>query len=176
MVDFKSLVPWRNKSDAPARREAFYEPFLSFRREIDRMLDDFHRSFEDFLNGGLSRPIGAGWAPMTPAIDVDETDKEVIVTAELPGVSEKDLEVSLAGDVLTIKGEKKAEREQKNGGAYYMERRFGSFARSIRLPFEASDQTVDARFENGVLTVHVPKPDDYRRSVRRIQIKSVKSS
>lgn len=167
MVDFKALVPWRNnKSQTPATREDFFDPFVTFRREMDRM-------FDDFFGGGTLRPAHAGWQPLTPAVDIDETDKEMVITAELPGVSDKDVEVSLAGDILTIKGEKKAEREEKNGDATYMERRFGSFSRSMRLPFEVKDEKVDAKFKDGVLTIHLPKPAELQRAVRRIDVKSV---
>ena len=168
MVDFKSLVPWRNnnKPQLPATREDFFDPFVTFRREMDRMFDDF------FGNGaGALRPYQVTQG-LSPAIDIDDTDKEMVVKAELPGVTEKDVEVNLAGDVLTIKGEKKAEQEEKNGDSYYMERRFGSFARSIRLPFAVKDQDVEAKFSNGVLTVRLPKPADMQKLVRRIEVKT----
>lgn len=129
MVGFKALTPWKNKAQTQPGQEDFFDPFLSFRREMDRMFDHFF----DGLTGRPSNGSGA----MAPAIDLDETDKEMVVTAELPGVSDKDLEVSLAGDVLTIKGEK-TETEEKKGGSYYTERRYGSFARSVRLPFEVA--------------------------------------
>jgi len=166
MADFKALVPWRNnKSQVPVTRGDLLDPFVAFRREMDRM-------FDDFLDGGSFRPVLAGWQGITPALDIDETEKEMIVTAELPGVSEKDVEVSLAGDLLTIKGEKKAEHEEKNGDSTYMERRFGSFARSVRLPFEVHDEKVDATFDNGVLTIRVPKPAELQRAARKIEVKS----
>ena len=166
MVDFKALVPWRNnKSQVPVTRGDLLDPFVAFRREMDRM-------FDDFLDGGLLRPGFTGWQGLTPAVDIDETEKEMVVTAELPGVNEKDVEVSLAGDLLTIKGEKKAEHEEKNGDSTYMERRFGSFARSVRLPFDAGDEKVDATFDNGVLTIRVPKPAELQRAVRKIEVKS----
>jgi HSP20 family protein len=166
MVDFKSLVPWRNnKSQVPATREDFFDPFVTFRREMDRM-------FDDFFGSSSMRPASAGWQAITPAVDIDETDKELVVTAELPGVGDKDVEVSLVGDILTIKGEKKAEHEEKNGNSYYMERRFGSFSRSVRLPFEVRDEKVDAKFKDGVLTIHLPKPEELQRSVRRIEVKA----
>jgi HSP20 family protein len=168
MVDFNALVPWRNnKSQTPAMRgEDFFDPFVTFRREMDRM-------FEDFFGGGALRHAHAGWQALTPAVDIDETDQQMVITAELPGVSDKDVEVSLAGDILTIKGEKKAEREEKNGDATYMERRFGSFSRSVRLPFEVKDEKIDAKFKDGVLTIHLPKPAELQRAVRRIEVKSV---
>ena len=168
MVDFKALVPWRsnNKTQAPAPREDFFDLFVTFRREMDRMLDDF------FGGSGL-RPAQSGWQALTPAVDIEENDKEILISAELPGVTEKDIEVSLAGDILTIKGEKRMHHEEKNGDHAYMERRFGSFSRSVRLPFEAGEEKVDAQFSNGVLTVRVPKPAQLQRAVRRIDVRSV---
>lgn len=168
MVDFKALVPWRNnnkQSQAPATREDFFDPFVTFRREMDRM-------FDDFFGGGGQRLPQSGWQTLTPALGIDETEKEIVVSAELPGVTEKDIEVSLAGDILTLKGEKRSQQEEKNGDSTYMERRFGSFSRSVRLPFEASEEKVDAQFTNGVLTVRVPKPAQMQRAVRRIDVRS----
>jgi HSP20 family protein len=165
MVDFNALVPWRNnKSEVATKRDDFFDPFVSFRREMDRMFDRFF--------DGLPASSGHGWQALTPAVDIDETGKEMVITAELPGVSDKDVEVSLAGDVLTIKGEKKSEKEHNNGDSTYVERRFGSFSRSVRLPFEVKDGQVDARFKDGVLTINLPKPTEMQRSVRRIAVKS----
>jgi HSP20 family protein len=148
----------------PAVRQDYFDPFVTFRREMDRMFDHFLDGF-----GGRS---GNGPGAIAPAIDLDETEKEMVLTAELPGVSDKDIEVSLAGDVLTIKGEKKTETEEKKGNATYTERRYGSFARSLRLPFEVKDEQVDATFKDGVLTVRVPKPADLQSQVRRIEVKA----
>jgi HSP20 family protein len=165
MVDFKSLVPWKgNRSQPPALREDYFDPFVTFRREMDRMFDHFF--------DGFPGRAGNGSGAIAPAIDLDETDKEMVVTAELPGVTDKDIEVSLAGDVLTIKGEKKTETEEKKGGSYYTERRYGSFARSLRLPFEVKDGQVDAKFKDGILTIRLPKPAEVRNQVRRIDVKA----
>ena len=168
MVDFKALVPRRNnnKPQTPTTREDFFDPFVTFRREMDRM-------FDDFFGGSGLRPAQSGWQALTPAVDIDENDKEIVISAELPGVTEKDVEVSLAGDILTIKGEKRSQHEEKNGDSAYVERRFGSFSRSVRLPFEAGDEQADAKFANGVLTVRVPKPAQLQRAVRRIEVKTV---
>jgi HSP20 family protein len=163
MVDFRSLVPWREKSQSPTRGDV-PDVFLNFRREMDRM-------FESFFDG-FGGPAGRDWALPTPALDVAETEKELIVSAELPGVSEKDVEVTLVGDVLTVEGSKKAEHEKKDGDLWYAERRFGSFSRSMRLPFEVTEENVDANFDKGVLTVRIPKPADSQKSVRRIEVNS----
>src|SRR5206468_4828926 len=90
-----------------------------------------------------------------------------VVTAELPGVSEKDIQVDLAGDLLTIKGEKKSEHESRNSDGHRLERRFGAFERALRLPFEVKDEHVDAKCRNGVRTMRLPKPHDLQRSSRR---------
>jgi HSP20 family protein len=167
-MNFGSLIPWREKSQVPATRDETYDPFVTFRREVDRM-------FDDFVNGFGMRPLRpwtGGLQSVTPMIDVADTDKELVVTAELPGLDEKDFDVTLSGDILNIKGEKKAEREEKNGDAYYMERRFGSFSRSVRLPFEVKDEKVDAKYDKGVLTIRVPKPADAQRAVRHIEVKA----
>src|SRR4051812_48498337 len=101
--------------------------------------------------------LSPAWQEVAPAVDIEQNDNEIVVTAELPGLEEKDFEVTVSGDVLTIKGEKKSEREQKNGNGHYTERRFGSFSRSVGLPFEVTDQNVDARYDKGILTIRIPK-------------------
>jgi HSP20 family protein len=165
-MNFGSLIPWRDKSNVPMSREEATDPFVSLRRDVDRI-------FEEAFNGfgrGLSAWSGA--SAVTPTLDIADTDTEVVVTAELPGLDEKDFEVTLAGDILTIKGEKKAEAERRNGDAYYVERRFGQFSRSVRLPFEAEDESIEAKYDKGVLTIRIPKPADAQRSVRRIEVKA----
>lgn len=169
MVDFKALVPWRDKSRTPAPREEYPDPFLSFRREVDRMFDDF---FSGFGRRAVGSPLGS-WGAATPSMDLTETDKEIIVNAELPGLDDKDFEVTVSGDLLTLKGEKKAEHEHRNGDGYYTERRFGSFSRSVRLPFEVEDEKVHAHYEKGVLTIRVPKPAEMQRQARRIEVRSM---
>jgi HSP20 family protein len=168
-MDFGSLIPWRERSPMPrVRREDMLDPLVSFRREVDRIFDDFFNNF-----GGRSpRGWGTDWSAVTPTVDVAESDKELVVTAELPGLNDKDFEVILAGDVLTIKGEKKAEQEEKTGNATYMERRYGSFSRSIRLPFEVRNEKVDACYDKGVLTIRMPKPAEAQRAMRRIEVKA----
>lgn len=162
----RSLIPWRDESRALARQDARFDPFGSFRREVDRM-------FDDVFNGSLARL--PGFEPLqavAPSIDIEDKEKELVITAELPGLDSNDFEVTVSGDVLTIKGEKKDEREEKNGRMQYFERRFGSFSRSVRLPFEARDEQVDAKYEKGILTLRVPKPAELAKPSRRIEVKS----
>jgi HSP20 family protein len=164
----RSLIPWRDKTSVPAKTDDYFDPFVNFRREVDRMFDDFFSGIGSrAMEPWSGRPVG-----VSPMMDVEEGEKELVIKAELPGLDEKDFEVTLAGDVLTIRGEKKVENESRNGSAHYVERRFGSFSRSVRLPFEASDSQVDATYEKGVLSVRVPKPADAQTSVRRIEVKA----
>ncbi len=166
-MDFKSLVPWRERSQTPATREDFSDPIVTFRREMDRMFDDF---FNNFGFGGRSpRPLTGGWQGVTPTVDVAETDRELVVTAELPGLDQQDFEVTLAGDVLTIKGEKKAEQERKDGDHYYMERRFGSFSRTIGLPQGIEESAINADYKDGVLHVTIKRRESAQP--RRIDVK-----
>ncbi|MGH1575168.1 Hsp20/alpha crystallin family protein [Methylobacterium sp. P31] len=146
------------------------DPFLSLHREMNRLFDDV------FRGGGepASSVPGSGAGTFINAhMNVSETDKEIRVTAELPGVTDKDIDVSLDDDVLTIRGEKRF--EQSKGGEkenfHFVERSYGSFQRSIRLPFPVDPEQVKANFEHGVLTVTLPKTAQQERS-RRIQVQS----
>ena len=153
------------KTPAPAR---YTDPFSAMRAEMDRV-------FDSFLGRGFGRfpvlsPAGGGEEVM-PSIDVRETDKELIVEAELPGMDEKDVHVTLNEGILSIKGEKKAEREEKKQGFHLSERRFGSFQRSFNLPEDADPEAVEATFKDGVLTVTVPKADDAKAGRRKVEVK-----
>jgi HSP20 family protein len=169
MVDIRSLVPF-SRSRSVSRRPEDADPFLAFRREMNRV-------FDDFLSGaGLPSLVGnapraMGLAELTPQLDVSETDQEVRIAAELPGISEDDVEVEVADDVLTIRGEKSAEREEKERDYHLTERAEGSFARSLVLPFPVDPEQVQARFKDGVLTITIPKPEEMRQKARKIEVK-----
>jgi HSP20 family protein len=141
------------------------DPFLSLHREMNRLFDDVLR--------GTGLPAtssqGQGGSFVTAHMDVSETDKEIRITAELPGVTEQDIDVSLDDDVLTIRGEKKFERRNDKENFHFVERSYGTFQRSLRLPNSVDPEQVQASFENGVLTVTVPKTEQRQRS-RRIQV------
>ena len=141
------------------------DPFLTLHREMNRLFDDVARGAPP--TGG--QPGSGPSTLLAPHMDVSETDKEIKVQAELPGVSENDVEVSLDDDVLTIRAEKKQERKEDREGVHISERMFGTFQRAIRLPFQADPEQVQAKFENGVLQVTVPKTAPQERS-RKIQI------
>jgi HSP20 family protein len=109
---------------------------------------------------------------VVPRIDVAETDSAIEITAELPGIDEKEVDVVLRDDVLTIKGEKKSEREEKKKDYHLVERSFGSFARTIRLPFDADSEAVKASFAKGVLKVSIAKPAEVKQKTVKIPVRT----
>jgi HSP20 family protein len=160
----KDLIPWNNRGrELGMHRGADTNPFLTLHREMNRMFDDVFRGFElaPFASGRTFD--GLGW----PQIDVDENDKELRVTAELPGLEEKDVNVEMANGVLSISGEKKSETEDKD--RRFGERYYGRFERRIALE-DVDEGKAQASFKNGVLTVTVPKSGDAKQNVRRIPI------
>jgi HSP20 family protein len=146
-MNLKSLIPV-GRDRAVAARGA--HPFATLQREIDRLFDDFTRGFPAFGTAGAQ--------DLTPSIDVTETNNEIEITAELPGLEEKDVEINVADNLLTIKGEKKSEKEEKDKNYRLVERSYGSFARTLELPAGVNPDQIKASIAKGVLTVTVPKP------------------
>ncbi|HOB73973.1 MAG TPA: Hsp20/alpha crystallin family protein [Phycisphaerae bacterium] len=138
----------------------------SLRREIDEMFDRFLR--DPFGATGLAEMFG-GWTSGLRT-DLSESDDEVVVRVELPGVEARDVDINVTGDMLTISGEKKEEHEEKQRNYHYVERQFGKFHRSIQLPGYVDPDKVDASFKNGVLTVKIAKRPDAKP--RRIEVKT----
>jgi HSP20 family protein len=136
------------------------------------MRDEMDRVFERFESGWPRLPTLFRRDGITvPQLDVRENTKSIVIEAELPGVEEKDVSVSLANGVLTIKGEKKHEKEEKGENYYLSERSFGSFERSIRLPDTIDDAKVEAKFDKGVLKVTAAKKPEAVKAERKIEIK-----
>lgn len=160
-MNLKSLIPI-GRQRGLARAE---NPFVSLQNEIDRLFDDFTRGFPSFPS------LGNGGAVATmPTMDVAETDKEIEITAELPGLEEKDVQINVADNVLTIRGEKKAEKEQKDKNYRLVERSYGMFERSLELPDGVNADAITASIDKGVLKVVVPKPAPSQ--VKKIEVKS----
>ncbi|MBI5137685.1 MAG: Hsp20/alpha crystallin family protein [Nitrospirae bacterium] len=153
--------------EVPVRREEAH-PFVSLQREMNRLFDEFWRGFP-LVPTGWPESWQGGFSPRT---DVAETDTQVRVTVELPGMDEKDIEVTLSGDTLTIKGEKKTEMAETREGAYHGERYYGAFRRMIPLPAEVEAGKVAASFRKGVLTITMPKAKAAEGEVRRIEVKA----
>lgn len=155
----RSLIPWR-KRELALRPETSPD---SFSREIDDLFNDFFRG-QWWLERSWARRFA-------PAFDISETENEFLVNAELPGVDPKDVEVNLMGTVLTIKGEKREEKEEKGESMHTVERSFGSFARSFRLPADVVEDKVEAVYKDGVLSMKLPKAESARKKNIKIDVK-----
>lgn len=158
-----------DRTQSPARRAEGMptDPLGALHREMNRMFEDFSRALPWQPTAGW---VGAG--ALRPVIDIDEDDDGTItVTAELPGIEEKDIEVQLNDRALIIRGEKRYEHEEKKKERHLTERSYGAFARTIGLPFEADPERVSASFDKGVLKVTVPRPAEAAPKNRRIEVK-----
>lgn len=153
---------WNDGSD---RRD----PFQALRKQMDDVFNDWAAV--------VPRPTGTlGNRHFQPSMDVSETDKDITIKAELPGVEQKDIDVALVGNQLTIKGEKRTQAEKKTdekGCTYHrLERTYGAFQRPMMAPFDIDPSRVDAKFKDGVLRVVLPKPAEVQKKTKRIEIKN----
>lgn len=173
MTETITKLPVKTEKAAPALTP--WRPFDNLRREIDRLFDDFDvglwrspfgRSFFDI------QPFWPRESWAIPAVDVVETEKGYEVSAELPGMDEKNIEVKFADGILTIKGEKHAEKEEKKKDYYLSERSFGSFLRSFQVPEGVDSEKIEANFKNGVLTVTLPKSAEAQKAAKKIAVKA----
>jgi HSP20 family protein len=167
-TEMKSVAP-------PTMQMQMWRPFESLRREVDRLFEDFTTSP---LRLPFRRPafdIEPFWSPESwvavPAVDLIERADAFEVHAELPGMDEKDIAVTISGDVLTIKGEKHEEKDEKKPDFHLRERRFGSFERALRVPEGVDAAKIEAAFKKGVLTVTLPKTAEARKPVKTIEVK-----
>jgi len=142
------------------------ETLGSLFRDVEKVFDEFSRRSPFTFGADTSAFAG-------PKIDMAETKDAIDVTAELPGVEEKDIELTLSEGLLTIRGEKKSERNEQDAKKnwYAVERSYGSFSRSIALPFEPTSDKIEAKFDKGVLRVHLPKPPEAASKQQKIEIK-----
>lgn len=168
----RKLIPWKRDRNqmAVARREE--NPFLDLHRQMNHLFADFFAGFgEDTLwPHGLQAARSA--FPGTPKVDMAENDDEVVVTADLPGLEEKDVNVSLDGDLLTISGARREEREDRKRSYHLIERSYGEFHRTLQMPAGVNKDKVKAAFKNGVLKVTLPKLPDAKNTSRHIEITS----
>lgn len=149
-------------------------PFRSLRDQIDRLMDEFDRGLfpSRWMEMTPFSKLTSEIRGLVPAVDVIDDEKAYRVIAELPGLTDKNIEVTKDGDLLTIKGEKKEEHEEKEKGYFLSERHFGSVERSLRLPEGIDDSKIEAKFENGVLTVTLPKTPEAVSKPKKIAIKA----
>lgn len=156
----RSLIP----SFWPSNPSPSFDPFQSLRRDMQDMFGMIERRLPPGEANGTLLSI--------PSIDLAETKEMIEITAELPGVSEKDISVSLERNRLILSGEKKKEEEQKGKDYYVSERSFGAFTRNIPLDFEPDQHAVDAKFDHGVLKIQIKKPAEIRAKAKEIPVKS----
>ena len=147
----------------------YSDPFGTLRSEMDRLFDTFMGGLPTFPS--MFGASGARGLALTPNLDVKETDKEIVVEAELPGLEEKDISLTMQNGVLTIQGAKRLEYDEEKENYHVMERRYGSFQRVLRVPDTVDEGKVEARFENGVLKVTLPKRPEVASAQRKIEIK-----
>jgi HSP20 family protein len=165
----RDLIPWgRNRTPVPSTMQSDeVSPFLTLHREMNRLFDDVFNRFDSGMPSVFGRL--PGWSSGSwPSLEVNASDNEIRVSAELPGMDEEDIELLVDQDVLTIRGEKKSETEDK--GRHFSERYYGRFERSIALPFEVEEDKAEASFKNGVLTVTLPKSAKAQDTAKRIAI------
>ena len=159
-MNLRSLIPSGNGG---ARATQVVNPFGFLHREIDRLFEDFTRGLE---------ATGQTQANLVPSIDVAETDKEIVIMAEMPGLERKDIDISLEDDVLTIRGEKKIEKQEgdeKNRNYHVAERGYGVFLRGIQLPSGIDPSSIEATMSKGVLRITIPKPE--KAEPKKIEVK-----
>jgi HSP20 family protein len=158
-----AIIPSRKSNERELATRGGGDPLMTLRNQINRLFDDF------WGEPWLAR--GETFGGFSPQIDVTETDKEVKVCAEIPGVEAKDVDVSIENGTLVIRGEKKYEREENERGQYRMERSYGSFERSIALPAEVDEAKAKAEFKNGVLRLTLPKKAGAESRRKKIAVK-----
>lgn len=162
-MQIKDLIPWARKDGAPEARNEENNPIAALQRDMNRV-------FESFLNrvGDLEWPWGSDEAKS----DVVEVDDAIEVSIELPGMDMNDIEVSVSDDMLTVKGEKKIERQEEKKGYYLSERSYGAIYRTIPLPPGVDGEKAEASFRNGVLTIRLPQTPEAKAKVKRIEVKN----
>ena len=167
-MNVKDLIPWSRTDNKTPALYRDGDPFMALHREVNRLFDDVFRGFDQFGTGrfpSLAASRGNwGW----PNVEMAETNKEIRVTAELPGLEETDVEVTLDDGVLMLRGEKRSESEDKD--RQFSERFYGQFERRIPVGTEVEQDKVEARFKNGVLTITMPKTERAQGKTKRIAI------
>jgi HSP20 family protein len=162
-MDIRNLIPFGKKNIDVRRVKE--NPFAVMQSEMNRMFDAFNKHWGI---GAFPEMTGT----FMPRLDVTEDAKVLTVTAELPGMSEKEIDLSISGDALTIRGEKKEEKEDNNKNYYYSERSYGSFTRTIPLPRQVETDKVTASFKKGVLTITLPKTSAAGDGAKKISVKA----
>jgi len=178
MAQNVSRVPvTQEKPTVPSPALQPWQPLESLHRQINRLFDEFGRDFWPNIGQSVRprEPLwwqNVPWGGAAPAVDVTESEKAYEITAELPGMDEKNIEVKVTNGSLTIKGEKQDEKEEKKKDYYLHERHFGSFERSFGLPEGVDTNKIEAAFKKGVLTVMLPKKPEAQKPAKKIEVKA----
>lgn len=155
------------KTNALAPRKELLAPFASLQQEMNKLFDEIKTGW-----GFAHPPLFEPFVDFHARLDMKDNQKEIVISAELPGVELKDIDISLKGDSLVLKGEKRMEKEEKDKGYYRMERSYGSFYRVIPLPCEIEKENVDAVYKDGVLTVTLQKTKEALKNEKQITVKA----
>lgn len=180
MTEAVTKLPVKVEQKAPTRATKSRElsPFINLRNEVDRIFDNFDRGFFGFpstrslFDVETLFPRNAA-LDLVPSVDVVENDKRYELTAELPGINEKNIDLKVSNGMLTISGEKEEKKEESDKDYYLSERSYGSFQRSFQVPDGVDVDKIDATFKNGVLTVTLPKSPEAQKAEKKIAIKAV---
>jgi HSP20 family protein len=173
MAEKETRLPVKKESAMPFSSGFLdWRPFETLRHQVDRLFDEFPSrkaitEFEPFER------FAAGWSAQPP-VDFVEKDREYEISAELPGLDDKSIEVKLSNGLLSIGGEKKEEKEEKKEGYYFHERRYGSFKRAFRVPEGVDKDKIQASFDKGVLTIRLPKTPEAQKAEKKIEIATKK--
>ncbi|MFA6716669.1 MAG: Hsp20/alpha crystallin family protein [Victivallales bacterium] len=160
----KFLPRHQRRDNYPSTDKGYYNPFL----DLQKQMNDLFGTFFDDSSSLLAAPDKCG--AFTPKFEISETDKGIDVSAEMPGMEEKDIDISIENNILSIAGEKRFEEEKKEKNYHLTERSYGSFKRSFSLPDGIAVDKVGAKFNNGVLTMHLPKTEEAKKKVTKVKI------
>jgi HSP20 family protein len=165
-MKIKDLIPWAHKDDAPETTKPDDHPVATLQREMNQAFESFWNRFGKGL-GDVDWP----WGQSDAKSDVVQTDDAIEISVELPGMEMDDIEVSVSDDMLTVKGEKKVERQEDKKGYYLSERSYGAIYRAIPLPPGVDGEKAEAHFKDGVLTIRLPQTPEAQAKVRHIEVK-----
>ena len=176
MAEESEKVPSK-PGKSPSILEETWQPLARLRTDMERMFEDFFSGVSSSLSGRKGavepfRTVERMFTGSAPAVDLVEKENAYEMSAELPGLDDKDVRLSLKDDVLTLTGEKKEQTEEKKQGYHFSERRFGSFRRSFRLPDDVDQDKVEANFRKGVLTITLPKNPEAAKDEKKIEVKA----
>ena len=187
-MDIKKLAPWnwfkneeqesgailpvqRDEKKTLHQEEGPLNPLFNLHREIDKLFDHaFRGSVLSPLKSKIFSPLSTSGL-LKPQVDVGATDKEYSITVEVPGVSEKDVNIEVSNNTMTIRGEKKQEKEENNKNYYRVERSYGSFQRVLSLPEDVDQEEIKATFKNGILSIRMPRKALPKSDVKQIEVK-----